>query len=97
MPMILITLSACGLSFGANDISPAAQAAAEKAIAETQLEWPSLPDDCYTDTPHAPLLEGQPATIFARHEYHQLDIANELRYRCAKFYNDLHNIEMFAR
>lgn len=64
-------------------------AAAQKAIAEQQTQLPPLPAECYIDTPHAPLTVGAEARVTLARERQQLNVANDKRYRCASFYNNL--------
>lgn len=71
------------------DVTSAAIAAAEKALAESDIKLSPLPLDCYIDTPHARLVEGAEAIVTLRREREQLVLANEKRQRCAKFHDNL--------
>lgn len=67
----------------------AIDAAAVKAVAEAQIELPDLPGDCYVDTAHTKLVEGAELAVLLRLERYQVDLANDKRYACAKFHDDL--------
>lgn len=91
---ISIILQGCGhkpakLESDPVDVVAAATAAAEKAVSDVRRDGPPLPGDCYVDTPHAPLVEGEELSVTLDRERKQLDAANDKRYRCAKFSNTI--------
>lgn len=91
MMAILIILPACTTAPPPRqiDVSAAATAAAELAVAEAAPVIPPLPAECYVDTPHAPLIDGKEKTVILREERDQLKAANHKRFVCASFHNVL--------
>lgn len=61
-------------------------AAAEQGRAVAGVVLPAQPGECQRDIPHAAAVLGDNPVIVLARERGQLDLANDVRARCAGFY-----------
>lgn len=86
----LVSLTAMTLTGCAGLEKQLRASARDKGTAGAQVNLPILPEDCRTQEPHAPLVEGVEVRSVLKRERAALDRANDRVRRCAEdFYDPL--------
>ena len=82
--LLCLSLAGCGTMR-----KQLADAAAQKAVAESVTVLPDLPAECSRGTPHAPRTIGINADDALKAERRRVDWANASKRRCVAFYTNL--------
>lgn len=81
--MIATFSSSCG-----SDLKQLKDAARRQGVVNAGVNIGPQPEECGTDTPHAPLVKGESKLNTLDRERSQLNKANASKRRCYNFHND---------